>query len=228
MDGAAAELVLLVTLLHPRHHRRAGNEQLRGVFHHDRVVARRHARRAQARDRTQRQRNHRHDRHVFHHLLPDRDRGNLGPSVLFDILYRAAAAGAIDQAHHRQAQFVGHHLGTLQLLAQAAIVGAAAHGEIVAGDHHRPAAYPAAAHDQVGRHHVDERARLVVTRLAGDGADLVERARIEYAGDALAHRQLAAVMVALDLVRPAHSAPELLALAQFVYFRLPGHGILVR
>jgi hypothetical protein len=35
-------------------------------------------------------------------------------------------------------------------------------------------------------------------------------------------------MVALDLVGPAHFAPELLALAQFVYFGLPGHGVLLR
>ena len=226
MDGAAAELVLLVALLHPRHHRWTRDEQLRGVFHHHRIMARRHPRRAQPRDRTQGERHHRHHRHVLHHLFPDGDGGNLRPAVLLDVLHRTAAAGAVDQAQHRQAQFAGHHLGALQLLAQAAVVGAAAHGEIVAGDHHRPAVNPAAPHDQVGRHHVDERALLVVARLAGDRADLVERTRVEQAGDALAHRQLAAVVLTLDLVRPAHSAPEFLAFAQFVDFRLPGHGIL--
>src|SRR5450432_1957697 len=61
---------------------------------------------------------------------------------------------------------------------------------------------------EVRRREVGEPALRVVLGLAGDSADLVEGARIEQTLDALAHRELAAVMLALDLVGPAHAAPS--------------------
>ena len=97
------------------------------------------------------------------------------------------------------------------------------HGEVVAAYRHGAAVDAAAAHDEVGRHEVGEVAGLVVLRLAGDGADLVERAGIEQALDALAHGELAAVMLALDLVGAAHAVRQLFAAAQVVDLGLPAH-----
>ena len=64
---------------------------------------------------------------------------------------------------------------------------------------------------------------LVVLGLAGDGADLVEAARVDQPVDALAHREPAAVVLALDLVGAAHLARHALARPQLVQFALPAH-----
>ena len=54
-------------------------------------------------------------------------------------------------------------------------------------------------------------------------ADLVEAVRVEQRGDALAHRELAGIVLALDLVRPAHLARQRLAPAQFLDVAVPAH-----
>jgi len=64
----------------------------------------------------------------------------------------------------------------------------------------------------------------VIGGLAGDGADLVEGALVDQPVDALAHGQPAAIVLALDLVRPAHLPRQRLAPTQFFQFRLPGHA----
>ena len=65
---------------------------------------------------------------------------------------------------------------------------------------------------------------LVVPGLAGDRADLVKAGTIDQSGDALAHGQLAGVVLALDPLGPAKLAHLPLAFAQLVQFRLPAHA----
>ena len=69
-----------------------------------------------------------------------------------------------------------------------------------------------------------ERAVLAVAALAGQRADLVERARVEQRVDALAHRQLAPGVLALDLLRATHGVGQRLAPMQLVDVVLPGHA----
>ena len=80
-----------------------------------------------------------------------------------------------------------------------------------------------AAHHAIGRRELGQRSRLAVFGLAGDGADLVEAALVDQAVDAFAHREPAAVVLALHLVGAAHLAGHALARPQFVQLRLPGH-----
>ena len=145
-------------------------------------------------------------------------------ALQFEVLHRAAAARAVDQAHQRQAQVAGHRSDRQQLVLDTAVVGAAAHGEIVAGDRHRTAADAPAPHDQIGRREVRQFAIRAVLCNAREAADFVERARVEQPVDALAHRELAAVVLALDLVRPAHLLRERLAPAQFLDLFFPTHA----
>jgi hypothetical protein len=65
-------------------------------------------------------------------------------------------------------------------------------------------------------------------RLAGDRADLVKARPVDQPVDALADRQLAGIVLALDLVGAAQLARQPLALALFVEFRLPGHVVSTR
>jgi len=148
-------------------------------------------------------------------------------ALQFQVLYRAAAARAVDQAHERQAQVAGHALHRKELVLDAAIVGAAAHGEIVAGDGHRAPVDAPAAEDQVGRREIGQRAVSAVLRDAREAADLVEGTFVQQLVYALAHRELAAVVLALDLVRPAHLFRERLAAAQFLDLFFPAHGFRV-
>ena len=78
---------------------RAGDEQLRRIPDHDRVVAPRNTRGTLPRDRTQ---GERHDRHLLQTLrrkAPDLHLGQQRVSQRFNILDRAAAARSVDQAH---------------------------------------------------------------------------------------------------------------------------------
>ena len=102
---------------------------------------------------------------------------------------------------------------------------AAAHGEVVAADDHRPPVEPRPTEHEVGRRELDELAGVgVVGGPAGEGADLVEAARVAEGVDALAHGQLARGVLALDLVLPAHAPGERLAAAELLDLRLPRHG----
>ena len=108
------------------------------------------------------------------------------------------------------------------LLRDGRIGRAAAHGEVVADHHHRPAVDAAAAEHAVGRRHVLQPAVRVVLAVARRCAPTswklpASTSRV----DALAHRQPAAVVLALDLVgaRPSPAASALRR-AQFVEFGL--------
>ena len=229
VDVAPAEFVLLELAMRPLHHRRTRDEHLRGVLDHHRVVARHHARRAQARDRSERERHHRDLGKIVGPPVPEKGLGHRRMALQLEVLHRAPAARAVHEAHQRQPQVAGEAFDGEQLVLDAAVVGAAAHREIVAGHRHRPPVDTSAPVNEVGRREVDELARarifsFTVFRPARQAADFVERARIEQPVDALAHRQLAAVVLALDLVRPAHLLRERLAPAQLLDFLFPAHA----
>lgn len=224
MDVGAAQLLLGHRLAQARHHRRAGGEHLRDALDHQRVMAGDQARGAQAGDRAQAERDDRHFREIVADLLPAGIARHIGAACLFVRFDRAATAGAVDQPHDGNAELAGHPLGDHLLLVDRRVGGAAAYGEVVAAHRHRPALDAAATTDEVRGLEVEQLAVPVVLRLAAQRADLVEAAGIEQLIDALPYRELAAVVLALDLVRPAHASAHRLAAAQLVDLRLPAHG----
>jgi hypothetical protein len=147
----------------------------------------------------------------------------VGAAGRLDGLDRAAAARTFDDAHDRQPQLLRHALGEDRLHGDGGIGRASAHREVVAQHDDGTAVDPGAAHDAVGGRERGELPGLVVLGLAGDGSDLVKAFPIDQAVDALAHREPAAVVLALHLVRPAHLARHALALSQFVELALPTH-----
>ena len=138
--------------------------------------------------------------------------------------HRAAAAGAVDQAHDRQAQLVRHLLGTDLLLPNRGVRRAAAHREVVAGRDHVAPVDLAAAEDEVARREALELAVHVVTGASADGADLVERVRVEQARDALTHGELPRLALPRDLLRAAHLQRQRFAPPQLVDLCLPAHA----
>ena len=148
---------------------------------------------------------------------------HIGVAVGLDGLHRAAAAGAVDQPYDRQPKLVRHLLRHHLLLPDGGIGGAAAHREVVAADHDRSAVDPAASEHEIGRL---QRLKLAVVAVAAaprDRADLVEAVRVEQAVDALAHREPAGIVLALDLFGPAHLPGERLAPPQFFDLGFPAH-----
>ncbi len=224
MDVGRAKLVLGDRPAEPRHDRRPGDEHVRDALDHHRVVAGREPRRAQARDRAEPQRHDRHGAHVLHHPVPGRIGRHVGVALGLDGLDRAAAAGAVDQPHQRDAQLVRHLLGLHLLAADRGIGRPAAHGEIVAADHDRAAFDPAAPEHEIGGLKRLDLAVGAVFGPAGQRADLVEAAGIEQQVDPLAHGEAARIVLALDLVGPAHVPRERLAAAQFFDFGFPAHA----
>src|SRR3989442_717938 len=94
----------------------------------------------------------------------------------------------------------------------------------------RPATGPSAAavdpsrpHHEVGRANRGERSILIRGR-AGQRAGLVERRGVEQALDALAHGESPRLVLALDVLGPAHLPGELLASLQLLDLRFPRHG----
>ena len=82
---------------------------------------------------------------------------------------------------------------------------------------------PAPAHHEIAGHQMRKVVLAVVLGHAGDAADLAERLLVEQLLDALACGKAAAIVLAFHLVGAAHLARHLLAAAQLVHFRLPGH-----
>ena len=86
------------------HHRRSGDEELARSAHHQRKVRRDHAHRAEPGHRTQARADHRHFAEHRGDGVPGRIRRHVGASDLLDGLDAAAAAGAVHQPDHRDAQ----------------------------------------------------------------------------------------------------------------------------
>ena len=222
----AAELLLGARLAQPLHHRRAGDEHRRDLLHHHRVMAGGQPRGAEAGDRAQAQRHHRHRPHVVGHQVERgglrQPAGQVGAAGGLDRLHRTAAAGALDQPDDRHAELRRDLLRHLRLALDRGIRRTAAQGEVVAGDHHRAAIDGAAPEHAVGGSEGgDLLAVSVVGRLAGDRADLVEAAGIQHAVDPLADGEAAALVLARDAVRPAQLLRQRDARAEFGEFRLP-------
>ena len=150
--------------------------------------------------------------------------GEVGGARRLDGLDRAAAARALDDADDRQAEFARHLFRHQRLGGDRGVGRAAADGEIVADDHDRPAVDQPAAEHAIRRRERGEVAGGIVLGLAGDGADLVEASRIDEERNALAHRQPATIVLALDLVGAAHLAREAFAAHQLIEFGLPVHA----
>ena len=180
LDIGAAEFLLGEILAEAFHHRRTRDEHRR-VLGHDRIMAGRQPRRAEARDRAEPQSDHRHPRHVRRRVpVPARAAdaaGQIGRALGLDGLHRAAAAGAFDHADDRQAEIMRHLLGHQRLGRDRGIRRAAAHGEIVADHDHGAAVDLAAAEHAIRRRQVGEFAALVIFGDAGNRADLVEAFR---------------------------------------------------
>ena len=88
-------------------------------------------------------------REVLDRQRPSRGAGHVGEAHRLERLDAAAAAGAVDEAHERDAQLVREPLGLDHLLPDRGVGGAAAHGEVVALDDRAPAVDPALADDHV-------------------------------------------------------------------------------
>ena len=221
----AAELLLGALLAEPVDHRGAGDEHGRRLLHHQRVVAGRQARGAEACDRTETQRDDGDEAHVDRAQVQagrHRDAARqIGVALRLDRLDRAAAARSFDDADDRHAELRRHPLRHLIFFADRCVRRAAAHGEIVAEDHHRTAVDPAAAEHAVAGDEVDHVAVFVVLRLAGNAAQLMERVRVEDLVDALADGKSAAGMLTLDPFLAAHLPGDALAFRKLVQFLLP-------
>ena len=225
--SAPPSSVLRQVLAEALHHRGTGDKQ-RGTFGHDRIMAGGKSRRAEARDRTEPERDHGHPCQVSGRE-PVRARAadparQIRRAARFDRLHRAAAARPFDHANDRQAEIVRHLLGHQRLGRYRGIRRAAAHGEVVADHDHGAAIDLAAAEHAVGRRQLLEFVVLVVFGDPGNGADLVEGILVDQSVDALTNREPALVMLALDLVNASHLARERFAPSELVELRLPVHS----
>jgi hypothetical protein len=99
---------------------------------------------------------------------------------------------------------------------------AAAHREVVAADHDwRESMRPRPNTKLAGWRAFDLVVRVLCA--AGECADLVEAVGIEQRRDPLAHCQPPGIVLALDLIRPAHLPRQRLAPPQFLDVALPTH-----
>jgi biotin carboxyl carrier protein len=224
MNLAAAQFFLGQSLPGTRHHRRARYEHVRNALDHQRVMAAHQPSRAEPRDRAKAERHDRHSAHVGDDPIPRRIGWHISVAHRLDGLDRTASAGAVDQADEGHAQLVRHLLGHHLLAADRGIGRTAAHGEIVTADHDRPALDPPAPEHEIGGPERLKLAIVAVLRASGECADLVKAAGIEQLLDPLAHREPPGIVLALDLVRPAHLARQGLTAAQFLDIGFPAHA----
>ena len=203
------------------HDRRPSGEQLPDSGHHDGEVRHDQPRRAEAHDRAEARRHHRHHGEIVDHGVPPGVDGQVGVAGLICHLDAAAAARAVQQPYHRQPHLVRVLLGEDLLGVDRRVAGAAAHGEVVGAEHDRAPVDARRTGDEVGRPDRDEAAVSVIVAEAGQRADLCEAARIGQPVDALTHRQPARGALALDLRWPAHGPGQFPAAVDFLHLRRP-------
>ena len=226
LKARPAEPLLVGRLAHAGHRDDgwAGNEQLRRSLHDDREVGADHARRAEARHRSERRGHHGNDREVLHDEVEPRQRRHVGEPHLLERLHAAAAARAVHEPDEREAQVVRQPLRVHGLLPDRRVGGAAADGEVVAR-HDRAAPVDAAlADDRVRGQELAQLPVLVIGPAAGQRTGLVKRPAVEEALDALPDRQSSGRVLALDPLLATHPPRELLAPAQLLELGLPGHA----
>src|SRR5215472_915184 len=203
---------------------RAGDEELRAVAHHHREVG---ADNSGGSEPCHRPQACSHDRvlaQIVDHDVPARIGRDVGPPGLLVRLYAAAAACAVDQPHQGQAQLAGQPLGVDLLLVDGRIRRPAAHGEVIAADDDPPASDAASSHHAVGRREALQLAVLVHSE-AGQGAVLLEAARVQQTVDPLADGQPPRRVLAGDAVATPHLARQLFTVAQLFQLWLPGHKV---
>src|SRR5262249_61079138 len=101
---------------------------------------------------------------------------------------------------------------------------AAAPGKAAAADAPAPAADASRPEDRVRREKAVELA-VLVSRLAGQRAGLGERVAVEQLLDPLAHAEAAGLVLALDVVRAAHAARQLVAAPELLDLFFPAHTV---
>ncbi len=224
MDLRPAEVLLGDHFTHALgYHGRARDEHLRGVLHHDAPVGSDHARGPQAGHAPH---GRGHDRHLVQHFndgVPGRVGGHVGAADGFEGAHAAASAGAIDQPHDGHLQLARHLLAVALLAADGGVGGAAADGEVVATHHHPPPADAGHPPYEVRGADGDQVALLVVVSLARQGAGFGEGAGVDEPFDAFADGELAACMLALDVLFAAHLAGKLGSPVELFNFGEPGH-----
>src|SRR5690606_20201001 len=225
MDLGTAEGFLVDLFAGACDHRRARREQLRGAAHHHRVVTGADPGRAHAGNRAEAECDHRHFGERRQRLGENGHLGKVGTTEGFEMPYRSAATGAVDQANQGQAPAHRLGFGEGEFLAQPAVVGAASHGEVVAGDEDLAAIEPGTPANDIGGREPDELAVRVVLGEAGGGADFIEAAGIGKGVEPLANGELAVRMVASDLLRSAHLPGEFLPTGILVDLGLPVHPV---
>jgi hypothetical protein len=102
---------------------------------------------------------------------------------------------------------------------------AATYRKIIAADDYETSVDSAGPHHEVRGTELDDFVALILHR-ARERAVFVKASRIEQMRNALAHGQLAAIVLTFDVVGAAHLLCELDAAFDFVEFRLPGHNFL--
>ena len=182
-----------------------------------------HARGTLARHRAQCER---HDRDLLQALrrkAPDLHFRQQRMAQFLDIPDRATTTRTVDQTHQRQPQIAGHDFGKNHFVADCAIIGTTAHGEIVPHHDNRALLNACATNDHVGRRHIEQLALSIVLARPRKPANFAKALRIHQLIDALAHRQFAAVMLPANLLLAAHPQRESLAAGKFLEFRRPTH-----
>src|SRR2546426_2121497 len=216
VDVRAAELLLADLLADAAlDDRRAGDEELARLPDHEREVRGHDAGRTEAGDRAHAGAHHRHLGEEGDDHVPGRVRGHVGALHLVERLDAAAAARAVDEADDGQPQLARHELAVALLVGDRRVGGAAADREVVAADDDTAAVDPSGTQHEVRRHDLDQ-AAVLVAGFAGQRARLVEGTGIEQALDALAHRELAARVLARDVLGPAHPPGQLHAALDLV------------
>ena len=202
------------------HHRRPAGKHLADALHHHVEVGEAGIHRWQPGHGTEHRRGHRHFAEQILDARGDRIGGNVGAPDLLEGL--DAAAGGVEQADVGQPPVPRHLLGVAALVADGRVRGAAAHGEVASGEH-RPAAVDGGEADHhVRRAHVGELV-AVVGRGPGQGADLLEGARVRQEVYALADGELAPPPLLGDAGLAAHLRGERPAAIELLDFGFPDH-----
>ena len=101
-------------------------------------------------------------REVRDGVLPADGLAHVGAALGLDRLDRAAAPGAVDEPHQRQAKLAGHLLRRHHLVPDRCVRRSAPYREIVAFDHHPAAVEVTPAVDEIGGPKPGEAAFVVV------------------------------------------------------------------
>ena len=205
------------------HHRRPGDEHLRHAFDEQRIMRHHLPPGAEPGNRAKAKRHHRHIRHIVDHDLPAGDLGYIGVTHRFQRTDRAATAGAFDHADEGQAILARQPFGIRKLSVQAGVRRAAAHGEIIGGEHHRPAIDGGATEQEIGGLEAQHFAGVGIGGKAGERADLAERSFIGDRGKALAGIHPPQRRLFFQFGIAAHLQRRIAPQCQFIDFGLPGH-----